>query len=335
MNAMMLWYSKDKKKSLMRHFNTFFSFSPWALLVCLVAGSSKRMSAQSVSPSMPRMITPALPSSKLPASTLRTTRRSYASKPPCPFVPLVWEKGTCGTVVIKGHLGALTISSQPQEQVGITLDGLGQVSRTKHCMIIDSRGPQLATGTIVVPQGMNVIIESGCVNATLQGLMGSLKIHGGHVRLSGDGTITRLSIKAGIADVHLKGIIGMTHIQCGQGHLALGYHFEEREVLDSAAILDPSHVGAVPSKPSASGLSLYTPPVRVFLHMAKGKCDLFFPRHARVDPGNPDITTSLERCKPKECDFKIAPCITHDVSVNIADIQSFPAEHIPPSAPGS
>jgi hypothetical protein len=234
-------------------------------------------------------------------------------------------------VVIKGRLGAITLSSQPQEQVKIELNGSGQVIRTKHCIIIDSCGTQLATGNVVIPQGMNVIIESGCVNVSLQRMIGALKIHGGHVRVSGDGTITRLAVKAGVADLHINGIIGMTHIQCGQGNLALGYQLEEREVIDSSAIFDPSHVGYVPSKPSASGLSLYTPPVRICLHMAKGNCHLFFPRQAKVDPGRSDITTTLERCKTKECHFKVAPYTTEDVSISIADTQSFPADHVPPT----
>lgn len=262
------------------------------------------------------------------SATPVTIRHSSSKHQLDPFVPLTWEKGTCGTIVIKGNLGAITLKTEPNENITIKLDGSGHVTRTKHCIIVHSRGPKAATGSLVVPQGMHVIVESGRADVTLCQMHGSLKINAGHVRLNGDGKITRLSVKAGVADVQLQGILGATQVQCGQGQVTLGYQFEGREILDPSAITDPNHMGSIPT-PSVSGLSLYTPPVRINVHMAKGQCHMFFPSAAKVDHGRPDIATSLPPCKPKECDFKVSLYTGEDVSVAFGLANQFPLNHTP------
>jgi len=195
-----------------------------------------------------------------------------------------FAKGSINLVIIKGGDINVVIAGQDSDAFDVETTGLPAVSKNKSVLIIKPSEQNTIHGAIRVPHGTRVVLQGASTHIQLDNLIGELDVRSGAITLTGHGRLSKLSVRAGQAKIRVRGIMGTTDLDCGDGHIDLVYVKEKTEKMDDALIAAPQDLSGEGQKSHASpsGLLLHQPAIRIKIHLAKGRATLYFPAQSTI-----------------------------------------------------
>lgn len=230
------------------------------------------------------------------------------------------EKGDIGTLFINGNDVHVVLEGQKvhDNKINLNTNAKIQMGKKKTSLKVESQDDQALKGTILVPQGMRVVIEGGSVTVNVQGFIGDLTVNSGTALVSGQGKLSRFTLVSGVAKVKLQGLMGQTQIHCGDGDIHMDFIHESYENINDLVIPAETNPPGE-NKYISSGLRLHYPAVKITVNLAKGQAVVVFPKDLGVYyPKECRNFKSLSvRHQSKRAPYRIFPYISGAASLTL------------------
>ena len=234
------------------------------------------------------------------------------------------EKGDISTLFIHGTDVDIILEGKKtyDSKINLTTNATAQLGKKKTSLKLSAPDGQCLKGRLIIPHGMRVVISGGSVTLNMDGFIGDLVVNAGSAQISGQGKFSRFALVSGTAKVALRGLMGQTYIQCGDGDIQARFIPELHEEIPDLVIPLEGH-SSKENKYISSGLRLNRPSVKINMHLAKGQARLFFPKDSGVcyPKDHPHLKTFSVRHQLKRAPYRIFPYLSDAALLSLSTVE--------------